>query len=107
MKTKNTVAEARRSAKKQQEFLQKVYEYEKSHGRNIVRYDHGDFVWCNELRTFRVCFGLTQTQLANIVGVSKNTISLYEQSKQIPSLQIGLRIGQLFRVTPRFLFWEE
>lgn len=89
------------------DLLQKVYEYEQIHGRNIVRYDHGDFVWCNELRIFRICYGLTQTQLANIVGVSKNTISLYEQGKQIPSLIIGLRIGRLFRVTPRFLFWEE
>lgn len=47
----------------------------------------------NELKFYRETRGLTQIQLSLITGVSKNSISLYEQGKQLPTIGVAYLIA--------------
>lgn len=42
--------------------------------------------------------GISQRDLASIIGVSYGTIALYETGKRNPSLQIALKISSFFGV---------
>ncbi len=48
-----------------------------------------------ELRTAR---GLTQEQLAELIGVTRNTIISMEKGKYCPSIKLGFRIANVFGV---------
>lgn len=46
----------------------------------------------NKLREYRQCAGLTQTQLAEIIGSSKNTISSIETGQFCPTAYLAALI---------------
>lgn len=46
------------------------------------------------LKAARVNAGLTQIQLANRVGTTKNTISNYERYITIPDMEMGKKIAE-------------
>ena len=51
----------------------------------------------NQIRRFRFEFGeMTQQQLAEIVGVSRQTIVAIEKGKYNPSLELAFRIAAAF-----------
>lgn len=50
----------------------------------------------NRVAEFRKRYGLTQTQLADMVGCTKNTISLIELGKQYPTLDLAFCIASVF-----------
>ncbi len=51
---------------------------------------------------------MTQQQLADAVGVTRQTIAAIEQNKYSPSLEAAFRIARLFGLTVDALFhWEE
>ena len=47
----------------------------------------------NNLEKYRVEKGLSQRELANIIGVTLETISLIELGKIVPSLRLALTIS--------------
>lgn len=47
---------------------------------------------------------MTQTQLANAVGISKQAVSGYENGVRQPSLEIAFEIANVLGVDPRLLF---
>lgn len=55
------------------------------------------------LKSLRINAGLTQKQLADKLGVSKNAVSYYEKSLRCPSSDILIRIARVFRVSADFL----
>lgn len=55
------------------------------------------------LKSLRVNAGLTQKQLADKLGVSKNAVSYYEKSLRYPSSDILIRIARVFRVSADYL----
>ena len=59
------------------------------------------------IRVLRVKFGLTQTQLGEIVGVSKNTVSAWENGLYFPSISHILALGKAFNVDWLYFFREE
>jgi len=61
------------------------------------------------LKELRAREGLNQTQLAKLVKVSRQTISLIEREEYIPSLLIAVRIAKVFResIEDIFIFDEE
>ncbi|RAS73163.1 helix-turn-helix transcriptional regulator [Priestia endophytica] len=63
----------------------------------------------NRIKELRFKNGLTQTQLAKDAKICRQTISLIERSKCIPSLLIATRISKVFNepVTNIFIFEEE
>lgn len=63
----------------------------------------------NRVRELRKSQGLTQEQLAEIIGVSRQTINAIEKEKFDPSLPTAFKMAKLFDqpIEKFFLFEEE
>lgn len=60
----------------------------------------------NKLKIARVtCGNLTQAEVAEKVGCSRQTINSIENNKFIPSVELALRIAQLLRVRVEDIFF--
>ena len=59
----------------------------------------------NRLKLARVVSGLTQAQLADLVGVTRQTIGLIETGTYNPTLKLCLRLAQATQKTLDELFW--
>ena len=51
----------------------------------------------NKLKQLRLKVNLTQEEIANILGVTRQTIISIETNKYIPSLPLALKIAKLFK----------
>ena len=63
----------------------------------------GDEVF-NRIRDYRVERGLTQDELAQAVGVSRQSIISIERGRYTPSLYLALRFAQFFNCSTDELF---
>ncbi len=61
----------------------------------------------SKIKIARVEKGLTQQELADIVNVTRQTISLIESNKYNPSLKLCIHIAKTLDRTLDKLFWEE
>lgn len=63
----------------------------------------------NLIKKYRKHFHMTQTELGVMIGVSKNTISLYENNLMIPSADIAYRLMLFFNCefTDLFYYFDE
>lgn len=52
----------------------------------------------NRIKVLRAERDMTQEQLAELVGVTRNTIISMEKDKYCPSLKLGFRIARIFGV---------
>lgn len=59
------------------------------------------------MRMARVAMDLTQADLAKLVGVSRQTISMIEAGDHNPTLKICIDICKALRTDLNTLFWEE
>lgn len=50
----------------------------------------------NRLKIERAILNLTQDELANKIGVSRQTISSIEKNRYVPSTVLALRLSRLF-----------
>jgi putative transcriptional regulator len=59
-----------------------------------------DYFWiANSIRALRFTRGeMTQAQLAQRIGVTRQTIIAIEQGRYSPSLEMAFQIAQVFRV---------
>jgi len=55
------------------------------------------------LKTLRKSKGITQDELAEILGVSKATVSRYEQAAIYPSAEVLIRLCRYFSVSADYL----
>ena len=55
------------------------------------------------LRELRASKRLSQEQVAQIIGVTKSTISAYENDLRQPSFEILLKLANLYRVSTDYL----
>ncbi len=58
----------------------------------------------DKLKALREKAGLTQEQLAMRMGLSKSTISQYENQERIPSPIAVIKIASIFHVSTDYLF---
>lgn len=58
----------------------------------------------NQIKVVRTQFGLTQKDLAEMAGVSRQSIISIEQGKYVPSLQLALTFARIFSYTTDELF---
>lgn len=61
---------------------------------------------CTKLKLARISRGLSQEQLAESVGVVRQTIGLIETGKYNPSLNLCLALCRALGKTLDELFWE-
>ena len=59
----------------------------------------------NNLRVERAIKRISQTQLAEAIGVSRQTIFAIENNKFVPSTELALRLSAYFGKTVNELFW--
>ena len=52
----------------------------------------------NSIRDLRAADGMTQQQLADAIGVTRQTVVAIELDKYSPSLEVAFRIAQVFGV---------
>lgn len=70
---------------------------------DIVMYG-GDNMFGDRLKEIRKQHGLTQKELANIMGLSTSTITKYEINERYPELDILIKLADYFRVSLDYLF---
>jgi len=58
----------------------------------------------NRIKVYRALHELTQEALAEYLGVTRQTILAIEKEKYDPSLELALRMSQLFKVPMEKLF---
>lgn len=58
----------------------------------------------NKLRILRAMHNLTQEQLADRIGVSRQTVNAIESDKYLPTLGLAFRIARLFSVKIEDIF---
>jgi putative transcriptional regulator len=58
----------------------------------------------NQLKEFRVSRGYTQEELADAVGVSRQSINAIERGRYTPSLPLALKFARTFNCSIEDLF---
>lgn len=61
----------------------------------------------NRLKTLRAEKGLSQNDLARLLGVSRQSVNAIETGKYDPSLPLAFRIGRVFGQAINEIFFEE
>jgi len=57
----------------------------------------------NKLKDLRMQAGMTQQQLATLVGVTKSVISFYELRERSPSPDVLVKLARIFHVSTDYL----
>ena len=60
-----------------------------------------------KLKLARTEKGLSQQQIADLVGATRQTIGLIEKGKYNPTLNLCLKIARALDKTLNDIFWEE
>ncbi|MBI4092767.1 MAG: helix-turn-helix transcriptional regulator [Candidatus Kerfeldbacteria bacterium] len=58
----------------------------------------------NRIKELRAKFNMTQEDLAQKVGVTRQTIISIEKNEYVPSLLLGMRIAQTFKLPVEEIF---
>ncbi|MBS4208492.1 helix-turn-helix transcriptional regulator [Bacillus sp. FJAT-50079] len=61
----------------------------------------------NRVKELRARFNYSQTDLANLAGVTRQTIAAIEKGDYVPSLLLGLAICQAVKLPMEEVFWLE
>ena len=61
----------------------------------------------NKIKIYRKRTGVSQENLSEKLGVSRQTINMIENNKYNPSLNLCINIAKALDVTLNDLFWEE
>ena len=59
----------------------------------------------NRVRELRTELGMTQDQLADLVGVARQSIISIEKGRFLPSIETALRLSAALNVPVERLFW--
>ncbi|HFR4187565.1 TPA: helix-turn-helix transcriptional regulator [Bacillus cereus] len=60
----------------------------------------------NNIKKYRKIKGFSQSELANMVSVARQTINLLENNKYNPSLSLCIKIAKVLDTDLNTLFWE-
>lgn len=55
------------------------------------------------IRELRIAKGLSQAKLANVMSVSKQTISSWENNHIVPSIEVLLKLSEYFSVSTDYI----
>jgi len=59
----------------------------------------------NNLKEIRTKLGITQAELAELVGVARVSIIAIENGRFIPTIETALRVSQALNVSIEKIFW--
>jgi putative transcriptional regulator len=58
----------------------------------------------NTIKVQRAIKNVTQAQLAEVIGVSRQTINAMEKNKYVPSTLLALKLARFFEVNVEIIF---
>ena len=58
----------------------------------------------NNIKVQRAIYNFTQQELADKIGVSRQTINAMEKGKYVPSTALALKLSQLFSISVNEIF---
>ncbi|MFL9837704.1 helix-turn-helix transcriptional regulator [Flavobacterium sp. ST-75] len=58
----------------------------------------------NNIKVQRAIYNFTQQDLADKIGVSRQTINAMEKGKYVPSTALALKLSQLFKISVNEIF---
>jgi putative transcriptional regulator len=58
----------------------------------------------NTIKVQRAIKNVTQAQLAEVIGVSRQTINAMEKNKYVPSTLLALKLARFFEVNVEVIF---
>ena len=58
----------------------------------------------NSIKVQRAIKNVTQAQLAEVIGVSRQTINAMEKNKYVPSTLLALKLARFFEVNVEIIF---
>jgi len=58
----------------------------------------------NKIKIYRAMHNFTQEQLADKIGVTRQTVIAIESNKYFPSLELAFKIARLFRINIEDIF---
>lgn len=61
----------------------------------------------NKIKIYRAMHNLTQEQLADKIGVTRQTVIAIESDKYLPSLGLAFKISKLFNAKVEDIFVED
>lgn len=61
----------------------------------------------NKVKVYRAIHNLTQEQLAEKIGVSRQTVIAIEGNKYLPSLGLAFKMARLFGVRVEDIFFDK
>lgn len=61
----------------------------------------------NSIKVYRAMHDLTQEQLSEKIGISRQTVIAIENNKYLPSLGLAFKISKLFNVSIEQIFQYE
>jgi putative transcriptional regulator len=61
----------------------------------------------NRVKEFRARFNLTQSDLAEKIGVTRQTVGFIEKGDYSPSIQLVLKMAKVFQCSVEEIFWIE
>jgi putative transcriptional regulator len=61
----------------------------------------------NRLRVYRTMTNLTQGELAEKLGITRQTVIAVEKERYDPSLELAFKLARLFRVSVEDIFQYE
>ena len=61
----------------------------------------------NSVRKYRTLKGLTQKELANAIGVTRQTIALIEKGTYTPTMKLAIAIATQLDTDLNSLFWRQ
>jgi len=73
-------------------------------GRAASKLERIDRVTGRGVRELRTTKGMSQRQLANALGVSRQTINSIENERYVPSLSLAIAIARFFQSTVEEIF---
>lgn len=61
----------------------------------------------NKIKELREGKGITQTELANLIGVTQDSISLWEKNKRTPNTPYIIALSRVFNISSDYLLGLE
>lgn len=61
----------------------------------------------NYVKDYRLKKGISQLELAQAIGVSRQTINMIENNKYNPSLDLCINLAKTLHTDLNSLFWDE
>lgn len=61
----------------------------------------------NRVKELRTRHGFSQSELANYIGVARQTIGIIERGELSPSISLSLRLAEHLEIQVDELFWLE